>query len=43
MGKIYKNGQAYASDEWRSSVGVLTSKVNNLLAVTKSYTIQSSD
>lgn len=43
MPVIYKNGQAYGSDEWRSDINTFRSQIGDVIGITKSYTISPSD
>ena len=43
MPVIYKNGQAYGSDEWRSDINTFRSQIGDVIGITKSYTIGPSD
>lgn len=43
MPVIYKNGQVYGSDEWRSDINTFRSQIGDVIGITKSYTIGPSD
>ena len=39
MPVIYKNGQAYGSDEWRSDINTFRSQIDGVVGITKDYTL----
>ena len=43
MPVIYKNGQAYGSDEWRSDINTFRSQMDEVIGITKTYTLSPSE